>query len=65
MHLVILGDSHSEIYNKCDVLKKYFDSVIIHFTDLEDSSRTGKFTPFLMNSISQRGDILLKPWFAF
>jgi hypothetical protein len=57
MNLVILGDSHTQIYYKCDVLYKYFDSVIIHHTE------PAKHTPFLMNSISERGDILLKPWF--
>jgi hypothetical protein len=41
----------------------YFSSVVTHHTDWEDITRAGKFTPFIMNSISQRGDVLLKPWF--
>ena len=51
--IVILGDSHVNIYNHSQSLKKYFKNIKIHHTDCEDVSRNGKFTPYLTSSLQK------------
>jgi hypothetical protein len=57
--LLILGDSHVNIYKMCN-LPKFFNCVNIIHTDSEDMNRNGKFIPYLMNTISVSGEIYLK-----
>lgn len=56
MHtLVILGDSHVDIY-KYSNINKYFNVKDIIHTDARDVERNGKFTLYLMNTIGDRGE---------
>lgn len=56
MHtLVILGDSHVDIY-KYSNINAYFNVKNIIHTDSLDVERNGKFTPYLMNTIGDRGE---------
>jgi hypothetical protein len=61
MNIVILGDSHVSIYKKIHM----FYSLHIHHTDSEDILRNGKFLPYLMNTISKKGDSLLSHYISF
>lgn len=61
MSLYILGDSHVNIYRHLDI-NTFYSNVSIHHTDCENVVRHGKFIPYLMNSIAQRGTELLKPY---
>lgn len=63
MNLVILGDSHTTIYCETDYLKKIFNTINIHFVDYENCARTGTFSPYLMNTLSNTGDIFLQDYF--
>ena len=64
MKIVILGDSHVNIYKKLS-LNKYFYFIKIHHTDSENCARTGKFIPYLMNTIGDSGNILLKSYIEY
>lgn len=57
MSIYILGDSHTGIYADALHLKKYFSDVIINYTGPDT-----QYCPYLMNSIAERGEILLKPY---
>ena len=46
-NIAILGDSHSVIYNYCN-LNNYFKQINIHYTDQDNYCRTGKFMPYLV-----------------
>lgn len=60
MKLAIFGDSHVSIYHHPNLFGKEFETVSIHQCDADDYHRTGKFTPYLMNTIAKKGDIILK-----
>lgn len=63
MSLVILGDSHTQIYHQTDYLKTKFNNIYIHFIDNENAGRTGTYSPYLMNTLSNTGDIILQDYF--
>lgn len=57
--IVILGDSHVRIYYSNNILNNIFNTVSIIHTDSEDLSRNGKFIPYLLHTISTKGEIYL------
>jgi hypothetical protein len=56
--ILVLGDSHVNIY-RISNLNNYFDILEIIHTDCEDVQRNGKYIPYLMNTISNKGEIYL------
>jgi len=58
-NIVILGDSHVRIYNSSEILNNVFNTVKIIHTDSEDMNRNGKFIPYLLHTISTKGEIYL------
>jgi hypothetical protein len=60
--ILILGDSHVNIYNYLDI-SNYFKIIKIIQTDCEDIKRNGKFIPYLMNTISNKDDVYLSHYF--
>ena len=59
--IVILGDSHVNIYSECSDLITEFNIIRVIHTDSEDVTRNGRFIPYLMNTIGDRGHLLLQP----
>jgi len=58
--IVIIGDSHVNIYSECvDLITEFNITRVIH-TDSEDVNRNGRFIPYLMNTIGDRGHLLLQ-----
>ena len=53
--LLILGDSHTEVY-KHSKIKEYFTINDIIHTDARDAERNGNYAPYLMNTIGDRGE---------
>ena len=58
--LVIIGDSHVNIYKSSSEIKNKFDVMRIIHSDCEDVTRNGMFLPYLMNTIGDKGDSLIK-----
>jgi len=56
--ILVVGDSHVGIYHKSK-LNNYFNILKIIHTDCEDVQRNEKFIPYLMNTISNKGEIYL------
>lgn len=58
-NIVLIGDSHVNIYRSSG-LHDFFNVLQIIHSDSEDVSRFGKFTPYLMHTISEKGDFYLQ-----
>ena len=58
--LVIIGDSHVNIYASSSEIRNRFNVLRIIHSDCEDASRHGKFLPYLMNTIGNKGEYLIK-----
>lgn len=56
--LLIIGDSHVGIYNHCT--QSAFNIVKIIHSDSEDVIQNGRFIPYLMNTVGERGEIYIK-----
>ena len=59
MKLLILGDSHVAIYNNKYIFNNIFEDITIHQCDSDDYQRHGKFTPYLLNTIAQKGNEII------
>lgn len=60
MKLLILGDSHTNIYeNNGTLFSNIFNEVRIHYCDSDNYKLTGQLKPILLNSIQKKGDIIL------
>lgn len=57
--IVIIGDSHVSIYS-ISKISTFFNVLKIIHSDSEDVTRFGKFTPYLMNTISNKGEFYLQ-----
>ena len=58
--LIIIGDSHVNIYASSSEIRNKFNVMRIIHSDCEDVARNGKFLPYLMNTIGDKGESLIK-----
>jgi len=62
MKLLILGDSHLCIYNHKHIFDNIFQEITIHQCDSDNYQRVGQFKPYLLYTIANKGDILLRDY---
>jgi hypothetical protein len=62
MKLLVLGDSHVCIYNHKHIFSNLFEEITIHHCDSDNYHRVGQFKPYLLHTIANKGDVLLKDY---